>query len=186
MVSQRNEERYMMAEITGEIINIIRESLKLELNGQHFFESVADATHNALGKKMFTKLANDEARHLKVFSDIFTEMAGEDWRRHVGDIKTSEKAAMIEALAKKVASAGKESRASELEAISIGMDLERDAIEFFSSAAEKTADSKAKEIFNKIADEERLHYDLLQAQYDHITNSGYWFDVAEFRMDSKY
>jgi rubrerythrin len=175
-----------MAEITGEIIEVIRESIKLELNGQSFFEHVADATHNELGKKMFMKLANDEAQHLKVFSDIFTTMVGEDWRKHVGDLNTNGKAPMIEELAKKVAGTGKESRASELEAISIAMDLERNAIEFFCNAAKKTSDTKAKEIFGKIADEERLHYDLLQAQHDHLTNSGYWFDVAEFRMDSKY
>ncbi|UCF69695.1 MAG: ferritin family protein [candidate division WOR-3 bacterium] len=175
-----------MAEITSEIAEIIRESLKLELNGKSFFENVANATHNELGKKMFRKLANDEAQHLKVFSDIFTTMVGEDWRKHVGDLEKNEKAPMIEALTKKVASAGKESRASELEAISIAMDLERNAIDFFSGAAEKTTDKKAKEIFKKIADEEKLHYDLLQAQHDHITNSGFWFDIAEFRMDSKY
>lgn len=34
--------------------------------------------------------------------------------------------------------------------------------------------------------EKKGHYDLLQAQYDSVTNSGYWFDVAEFRMDGKY
>lgn len=175
-----------MAELTGEILEVIREAIKLELNGQSFFENVADATHNALGKKMFTKLAQDEAQHLKIFSDIFTKMVGEDWKKHITDIKVNEKAPMIEALAKKVASAGKESRASELEAISIAMDLERNAIDFFSGAAKKTTDAEARDVFNRIADEERLHFDLLQAQHDHLTNSGFWFDIAEFRMDSKY
>jgi len=41
-------------------------------------------------------------------------------------------------------------------------------------------------MFNRICDEERLHYDLLQAQNDSVTNSGFWLDVAEFRMDGKY
>jgi rubrerythrin len=175
-----------MAEITGEIIEVIKESIKLELDGQSFFEHVADATHNELGKKMFMKLANDEAQHLKVFSDIFSKMVGEEWKKYVGDIKSKGKAPMIEVLAKRVESAGKEGRASELEAISIAMDLERNAIEFFSSAANKTTDTHARDVFNKIADEERLHFDLLQAQHDYLTNSGYWFDIAEFRMDSKY
>lgn len=175
-----------MAEISSEIIEVIKESIRLELDGQSFFEKIADATHNELGKKMFVKLANDETQHLKVFSDIFTKMVGEDWKKYVGDLKSRDRAQMIEALAKKVASAGKEARASELEAISIGMDLEKNAIDFFSKAAEKTTDTKARDIFNKIADEERLHFDLLQAQYDYLTNSGYWFDVAEFRMDAKY
>jgi rubrerythrin len=175
-----------MAELTGEIVGIIKETIKLELDGQAFFEHVADATHNELGKKMFMKLANDEAKHLKVFSDIFTELVGEDWKKHAGDMRKRGSAPMIDALAKKVKSAGKEGRASELEAISVGMELERNAIEFFCNAANKTTDSKARDVFNRIADEERLHFDLLQAQYDHLTNSGYWFDVAEFRMDSKY
>ena len=175
-----------MAEITGEILEIIKESLKLELDGKSFFEQVADMTHNELGKKMFTKLANDETQHLKVFSDIFTQMVGEDWKKHVGDVKPRHEAPMIDALKKKVTDAGKEERASELEAISIGMDLERNAIDFFCNAAQRTKDEKARDIFNKIADEERLHYDLLQAQYDYLSNSGYWFDIAEFRMDSKY
>jgi rubrerythrin len=175
-----------MTEVSGEIIEVIKEAIKLELDGQSFFKHVADATHNELGKKMFMKLANEEAQHLKVFSDIFTKMVGKDWKKYVDTTASQGKAPMIEALAKKVASAGKENRSSELEAISIAMDLERNAIEFFSSAVQKTSDTTARDIFNKIADEERLHYDLLQAQYDYLSNSGYWFDVAEFRMDSKY
>jgi len=175
-----------MSGITNEIIDIMRESIKLELNGKSFFEQVADATHNELGKKMFMKLANDETQHLRIFSDMFTKLVGEEWKNHVGDLKSSGKAPLIDALAKKIASAGKEARASELEAISIAMDLERNAIEFFSGAAQKTDDDKAREVFNKIADEERLHYDLLQAQHDYLSNSGYWFDVAEFKMDGKY
>ncbi|UCD05116.1 MAG: ferritin family protein [candidate division WOR-3 bacterium] len=175
-----------MAEIAGEIIEVIKESIRLELNGQSFFEKVADKTHNELGKKMFLKLANDEAQHLKVFSDIFTEMVGEGWKKQLDDMESKKDASMIDALAKKVESAGKESRASELEAISIAMDLERNAIDFFSKAAKKTTDEKARDIFNRIANEEKLHYDLLQAQHDYLSNSGFWFDVAEFRMDSKY
>jgi len=175
-----------MAELTSEILGIIKESIRLELDGQSFFEHVADATHNELGKKMFNKLANDEAQHLKVFSEIFTDLVGEDWKKHMGDVKKGAKSPMIDALAKKVESAGKEGRASELEAISIAMDLERNAIEFFCGAANKTTDTKARDVFNRIADEERLHFDLLQAQYDNLTNFGYWFDIAEFRMDSKY
>jgi len=175
-----------MAGITGEVLEVIKESIKLELNGQSFFEKVADKTHNELGKKMFLKLASDEAQHLRVFSEIFTEMVGEDWKKQLGDIRSKHDAPMIDALAKKVESAGKEERASELEAISIAMELERKAIDFFCNAAQKTTDEKAREIFGRIADEERLHYDLLQAQYDHLSNSGYWFDIAEFRMDSKY
>lgn len=75
---------------------------------------------------------------------------------------------------------------SEIEALSIGMELEQKAINFFSSTVQDMSDSQAKEIFDKICDEERFHYDLLQAQYDSLTNSGFWLDSAEFKMDGKY
>jgi rubrerythrin len=47
-------------------------------------------------------------------------------------------------------------------------------------------DPQAREIFKKMCEEEKFHYDLLQAQHDSLTNSGFWFDSAEFRMDGKY
>jgi rubrerythrin len=175
-----------MAEITNEIIEVIKESIELELNGKAFFEHIADATRNELGKKMFRKLANDEAQHLKVFSDMFTNAVGEDWKKQVNTGKSRDESPIIAALTKRVESAAKAGRSSELEAISIGMELERKAIDFFDDAAKRTTDTKAREIFNRITNEEKSHYDLLQAQYDYVSNSGYWFDIAEFRMDGKY
>jgi rubrerythrin len=75
---------------------------------------------------------------------------------------------------------------SEVEALRIGMELEQKAIDFFIASAAKLGDPKAKEIFEKIADEERFHYDLLLAQHDSVTGSGFWLDSSEFAMDGKY
>ena len=52
--------------------------------------------------------------------------------------------------------------------------------------AEEVDDPIASEIFRKISEEEKFHYDLLQAQHDSLTNSGFWLDSAEFQMDGKY
>jgi hypothetical protein len=38
-------------------------------------------------------------------------------------------------------------------------------------------------MFSKI---EKQLFDLLQAQYDSITSSGFWLGSAEFRMDGKW
>lgn len=166
--------------------NMMREAIKLEISGRRFFEHAAETTHNDLGKKMFEKLAHDETAHLKTFGEIFASLVGkDDWKQSVEEEKYAD-SGLIEELKTRVAKQEKQERASELEAIRIGMELERKAIDFFTKSAQETKDTKHKDIFNKIADEERLHYDLLQAQYDSVTNSGFWFDVAEFRMDAKY
>jgi rubrerythrin len=73
-----------------------------------------------------------------------------------------------------------------MRALRIGMELELKAIDFFKTCAESGGDPTAKEIFVSISDEERFHYDLLQAKYDSVTGSGFWLDSAEFQMDGKY
>jgi len=75
---------------------------------------------------------------------------------------------------------------SEIEALRIGMELETKAVEFFTRSASGMEDAEAKEIFEKIAEEERFHYDLLLAQHDSVTGSGFWLDSSEFQMDGKY
>jgi rubrerythrin len=173
-----------VTDVTSQVVNVIKEATKLEINGRAFFNHAAEVTHNELGKKMFRKLAQDEIRHLDSFGELFTRViGGEEWRKFVDQEEPKGESSLIDELKSRMK---KGERAGELEAISIGMDLERNAVDFFEKSAKEATDPTAKEIFEKICDEERLHYDLLQAQYDSVTNSGFWLDVAEFRMDGKF
>jgi rubrerythrin len=74
----------------------------------------------------------------------------------------------------------------EIEALRIGMELEQNAIEFFKKAADGSEDMTAAKIFREISEEEKFHYDLLQAQHDSVTGSGFWLGSAEFQMDGKW
>ncbi len=166
--------------------DIVREAIKLEINGRAFFEHAVSQTGNELGKKMFAKLANDEIGHLKAFGQIFSSIVNDDeWKSLVAQ-EENERSEIIEQLKRRKQDAARNKRAGELEAISIGMELERKAIDFFDKSADATFDPKLKQALKRISDEEKFHFDLLQAQYDNVTNSGFWFDVAEFRMDGRY
>ncbi len=175
-----------MGNITTGVLEAIKGAVQLEIDGRAFFEHAAETTNKKLGKKMFQKLARDEIQHLKTFGQLFTSVIGhEEWKKYVSESEKS-KSSLIEELKERVKKKEKEDRTGEIEAIRIGMELERKAIDFFADSAKKTGDPRVKEIFEKISDEEKLHYDLLQAQYDSVTNSGFWFDIAEFKMDGKY
>ena len=175
-----------MAELNKEIIEIAKEAIRLEIRGRNFFRHAAEATGSELGKKMFEKLANDEIEHLKVFGEMFTQATGGvEWKQFVrGEEK--EVSEITEGLKKRMGEAGKGKDAGDLEAIRIGMELERKAIDFFSGLASKSISAEAKAIAGKIREQEEGHYDLLQAQYDSVHKSGFWFDVAEFRLDGEY
>jgi rubrerythrin len=178
------ERGLMMKDVSDQVADAIREAIKLEINGKAVFDHAAEVTHNELGKKMFKRLAEDETKHLHTFSELFSQvMGGEEWKKSVDEEELKSRSSLIEELAPRMK---KEGRAGEIEAIRIGMELEKKAIDFFEKSAKEATDPKAKEIFDKICEEERSHYDLLQAEYDSVTNSGFWLDIAEFRMDGKF
>jgi len=173
-----------MANLSEHVQSFIREAIKLEIRGREFFLHAAAVTHNALGRKMFRRLAEEEVKHLVAFGKLFSEVIQSDeWKADVHQEEMAGKAAVIEELAARMKRAEDK---SEIEALRIGMELELRAIEFFKSCAVQGDDPKATDIFNAIADEERFHYDLLQSQYDSVTGSGFWLDSAEFQMDGKY
>lgn len=175
-----------MQHFENQVKKVIQEAIKLEINGRQFFEHARDISQNSLGKKMFQKLADDENRHLREFSELFSSVLGtDDWKKSVS-IEEKGDSQLIQELKSRIKNSEREKGSSELEALRIGMELERNAIDFFENASRETTETKASEICRKISEEEKFHYDLLQTQYDSVTHSGFWLDVAEFQMDGKY
>lgn len=52
------------------------------------------------------------------------------------------------------------------------MQAERDGQHFYLMAAETTKDPKGREVFARLADEERRHFDYLEAQYRSVVETG--------------
>jgi len=173
-----------MTEIEAPIRKFIEEAIKLEINGQAFFNHAAQTTRNELGKKMFLRLAEEEVKHLDAFSRLFSSvLKSDEWKKLVDRERVKGPSAVIEELAARMKRAESQ---SDLEALRIGMELELKAIDFFKGCAGASREPEAREMFEKISDEEKFHYDLLQAQHDSLTNSGFWLDSSEFMMDGKY
>jgi rubrerythrin len=173
-----------MSDPKASLREFIEEALKLEVNGQAFFNRAAELTHNELGKKMFIRLAKEETKHLEDFSRLFSSVLhSDDWKKLLSKDRLTGPAPVIEELATRMKRAeGK----SDIEALRLGQELELKAIDFFKNCASKTNEPAVREIFLKISEEERFHYDLLQAQVDSLTNSGFWLDSSEFQMDGKF
>jgi len=162
----------------------IKEAIKLEINGRKFFNHAAEVTNNERGKKMFRFLADEEVKHLETFGKLFSSILhGSDWKKYIRSEEVRGEAPLVEKLKEKMRH---EEGKGEVEALRIGMELEQNAISFFQEASKETDDSMAKKIFMEISEEEKFHFDLLQAQYDSVTNSGIWLGSAEFRMDGKF
>ncbi len=173
-----------MKQISEQVENAIVEAIKLEINGRKFFDHAEDITTHEKGKKMFHFLAGEEVKHLERFGKMFTEiLGGTDWKQYIREDVEEGEAPLITKLKENMK---REGAKGEIEAIRVGMELEENAVRFFTQAAADADDPVAKKIFQEISEEEKFHYDLLQAQYDSVTRSGFWLGSAEFQMDGKW
>ncbi|NOY58106.1 MAG: ferritin family protein [Calditrichaeota bacterium] len=174
-----------MDENKFDVAEAIRMSIDLEKNGRKFYLEAAEKAETESGKKLFKMLAYEETVHLTTFQKMVDKMDKvDDWRELVKDYPQARQVPVFgeKAPANKVAKA----RTDEVEAIRIAMKQEREAIDYFDKIAHLADDEKTKKIFDFVREQEVYHYDLLQAEYDHITNTGFWFDSPEFRMDGKF
>jgi len=88
-----------MEKLTKHVEKVITEAIKLEINGQSFFNHAAEVTHNELGKKMFLRLAEEEVKHLEAFSRLFTDIIKDkDWKKYVKKEELEGESPVIEEL----------------------------------------------------------------------------------------
>jgi len=178
-----------MSRISEQVAEIVREAIDLEANAKIFYELAATVTEHERGKAMFERLAREESGHMDEVGEIITALTGgEDWREAVDeDSHTVRPSAIVESFKETVAHwIGNKKTADETVALRMAMELERRAIHYFEGLARMSDDPKVHAMAERLVEEERYHYDLLQTQYDNILNVGVWVDGPEFRMDGKF
>lgn len=162
----------------------MKTAIDMEKSGHQFFTEAAGKVTNEAGRKVFKRLAAEEIDHMHIFSKIFTALtSGTDWQRAVAQAEPARKVPYFDE-ARKQFKAG--DLTVELEYLGKALDLERKAIAFFEKAISDAETAEARSVFERILEEERNHYDLIQAEVDSLNGSGFWFDVPEFNMDGKF
>ena len=70
-----------------------------------------------------------------------------------------------------------------LQALRQAMRLEEDGYEFYTEAAERTADPRGREMFLSLADDEELHLRTVQDQYEALSSGKGWLSFSDEEMD---
>jgi rubrerythrin len=162
----------------------MKAAIEMEKSGHRFFTEASNKVSHEVGRKLFSRLAAEEIDHMRTFEKIFGEVSGgKDWKEAMRAIQPAKRVPYFDEARKQFKS---EDLHVELEYLKKALDLERNAMEFFEKAIAEAETEQAKEIFTRILEEEKAHYDLIQAEIDSVNGSGFWFDVQEFQMDGKY
>lgn len=154
----------------------IQTAIQMEKDGYNFYKKAAAQTTSSMGKEIFESLAHDEELHLEVFQKLFDEQVGKsEWDDLVN---SSKKYANLSVFPKDLQSSAEgHPSTNELDALRMAMDSEKEAIDYYSKIFSCAADEQAKQIINEIISQEKSHYFLLEQEFNHLSSTGYWYEL---------
>jgi rubrerythrin len=163
-----------MAEIEN-VKDAILTAIQMEKDGYSFYIKAASQTESDMGKTIFESLAQDEQRHLDVFQKMFEDKVSEsEWNDLVD---SSKKYAKIPIFPTDLNDApGMDAESTELDALRMAMDAEKEAIEYYGKIRENLENQDVKKLIDEIIEQEKNHYSLLEKEFNHINTTGYWFE----------
>jgi len=136
-------------------------------------------TRDSSGKQMFVRLATDEFEHMRLLETWQTDM------RPPSAMEPS----VIERLVPKLSDKSLQIRGAEgqdqLSALNAALDLEKSARMFYEEQGRLAREEPARALFYRLAEMEASHYALIQAEIDGIQETGFWFGLREFTLESE-
>lgn len=142
------------------VLEILKNAILMEKRGKAFFESVAKQTDKEAIREIFENMAEEEKGHIKFLSEHYKNIVKN------GKISPVEQPAEEEEISESIITEKirkqVESASYEASAIHAAMLFEKQAVDFYSSEAEKADDPDAKEILTWLANWEKTHLKMLE------------------------
>ncbi|MFW6129156.1 MAG: ferritin-like domain-containing protein [Candidatus Aminicenantaceae bacterium] len=159
-------------------MNIFDYAMKMEKDGEKYYRDLSEKVNNTGLKSILNMLADDEVKHYNIFKsmsensspsmqetdvlkkskNIFTEMKGKEIDPDIGQKELYKKA----------------------------QEIEKESQKFYEQKATQVKDSIQKELFLKIAEEEKRHYFLLENIINFVSRPETWLEDAEFNHLEEY
>jgi len=164
-----------MTNVDKNLAEALLKAIRAERDGNSFYMMAAQSTGDAKGKQIFETLAKEELDHMNFLTLQYNSLLrtgaidltakfgprldlSDSWPIFSESIKTRIKASHYE-----------------MSALSIGAQLEYDAMLFYKHQAETVASAEAKKFFAELAEWETGHYNALISQQQSLKED-YWAD----------
>ena len=151
----------------------IQQAIKAEVDGYHFYMMAARSTEDEQGRSVLQSLAQDELEHVRFLKAQHAALLATG----LPDEKVQLGARAELKGASPIFSAGLLARAGEahfeMSALSIGVQLELGAVQFYDAQAKAAPHPRVRAFFEELADWERGHYQALLRQQEAMKDD-YW------------
>jgi rubrerythrin len=159
----------------NKLLDGLQKAYKTERDGHSFYMMAANSTQDDKGKQVFMQLAQDEMEHMRFLRTQYESVLNTGKVDH--GVKLPERTELSgmspifsESLKGRVTEAH-----FEMSALSIGIQLELDSMNFYKARAEESDDPDVQSFYTELAEWERGHYQALLNQHESLKGD-YWAD----------
>jgi len=159
-------------------LKVLEEAKCLEQEGQAFYGKAAERITSKKGREMFLSLVKDEVMHERLIQRQIDALASAgNW------VELSQAQGAKCDLSQPIFPKGREglakavkADATDTEALIVALEMENNSFELYKRAAETAQDPAARQMYEFLASQERVHFDLLMANYESMVQLGGWAD----------
>jgi rubrerythrin len=153
------------SEALGATLAAMQMAIQTEIDGHNFYQRFAEQTEDPHARTMFERLARDEIMHLELLRNTkaMLEESGE-WAEYKGvDMEATSGAPVF---SRERVEQNLVAYTSDLSALRVAFLIEKDAMDFYTRAAQETDDPNGQRMFSDLARMEKGHLDLLEGEYN--------------------
>ena len=161
-------------------LNALEVALNNETREREFYLKNAKRTKNALGKKMFQQIGDDELEHYERLKQLHQKWAKQEKWPETVPLKVKDtivKDILLE-FVKKVDKTAK-GDSDDLEAVRTALDFEAKGAKFYAELRDSVTNPKEKEFFDLLSKMENEHYLSLKDTEEYFIDPASWYRKAE-------
>ncbi len=149
-------------------IGALTMAIRIEQNGYRFYRRAADETQDPQAKALFERLAEDEVAHERILRNRLKALQEDGTWVPVGEDEWPDDG--LSAVSSPIFSPerlkeGIRDYTSELSALRMAYLIEKNAVAFYTKAAQETGDPVGAAMYRDLADWEREHQRVLEDEY---------------------
>jgi rubrerythrin len=148
-------------------LTALQMAIQTEIDGYNFYQRFSERTEDPNARAMFERLAEDEVVHLELLRNTRAMLQDSgQWADYKGlPLELIEGSPIFsrERVEQNVVA-----YTSDLSALRMAYLIERDAVDFYTRAAQQTGDPNGKRMFLDLVKMEQSHLDLLEGEYNFL------------------
>ncbi|PRR81696.1 ferritin-like domain-containing protein [Clostridium vincentii] len=160
-------------------MNVLEFAIKMELDGEKYYNDQAKITTDSSLKTVFLILAKDENSHAKILQKRSNKLSYE--------LENNETLSETKNLFKGIKDFKSDIKQlpNQLDLYRVALEKEKESITLYEKLLLESEDDESKEFFSYLLKQEKEHYEILDELVLQLNKSNDWVESAEFGITSE-